>query len=243
MGFPGSPGGPYNVGLLDQRLAVEWIHENIAEFGGDPDRITLVGQSAGAYSVDFYTYAYPHKPLIAGTVQESGTAFAGFFITQANIAEAWYITAQAVGCANSSSPDETVMSCMKKANWQDLVAASPHVLPTQSFWPTIDNKIIFENYTQRSEIGEVAKVPLLIGNNDNESGLFEIELLIYNISDSLYGPHFDLVHITCPAGQRANASIQNDMPTWQYRWFGNFPDLRLTENPDSGAWHGEESQY
>lgn len=241
LGFPGSPGGPYNAALLDQRLAIEWIYENIAGFGGDPDRITLVGQSAGAYSVDFYTYAYPHNSLIAGTIQESGTAFAGFFINQTNIAEAWYTTTQGVGCGNSTSPVDAVMSCMKKVSWEDLLNASPRGDPTRSFWPTIDNKVIFENYTERSAMGEIAKVPILIGNNDNESGLFVIDFLIFNLSDPIgYGPHFDLVHITCPAGQRANASIENGLPTWRYRWFGDFPDLRLTQNPDSGAWHGEE---
>ena len=243
FGFPGSQGGPYNVGLLDQRLAIEWIHQNIAGFGGDPDRIVLVGQSAGAYSVDYYTYSYPRNSLISGVIEESGTAFAEVVINQTNVAGAWDVTAQAVGCGKSSMSVDTVMNCMKKARWQDLLAASPSGRSTQSFWPTIDDKIIFENYTERSEIGEVAKVPLLIGNNDNESGLFEIDFLIYNITDPLYGPHFDLVHINCPAGQRANASIENNVPTWRYRWFGDFPDLRLTEDPDSGAWHGEESKF
>lgn len=47
-----------------QRLAVEWVHQNIANFGGDPDRILLFGQSAGAVSVDTYSYAvrYPDPP-------------------------------------------------------------------------------------------------------------------------------------------------------------------------------------
>lgn len=43
--------------LIRQRLAIEWVYDNIANFGGDPDRILLFGQSAGAASVDTYSYA------------------------------------------------------------------------------------------------------------------------------------------------------------------------------------------
>ncbi|TDZ30760.1 Acetylcholinesterase [Colletotrichum trifolii] len=61
FGFPHAAGldpKEQNLGLLDQRLAVEWVRDNIAHFGGDPARILLWGQSAGAAAVSYYQYAY-----------------------------------------------------------------------------------------------------------------------------------------------------------------------------------------
>jgi len=45
--------------MQDQRLAVEWIHENIASFGGSPSLITIFGQSSGSVAVDYWAFAYP----------------------------------------------------------------------------------------------------------------------------------------------------------------------------------------
>jgi carboxylesterase type B len=57
FGFPGCPNLPdMNAGILDMRMAVEWIRDNIENFGGDLSRITLFGNSAGAAGVDYYAY-------------------------------------------------------------------------------------------------------------------------------------------------------------------------------------------
>jgi carboxylesterase type B len=55
-----------NFGFLDMRAAVEWVHANIAQFGGDPERITLFGQSAGSVAVDAYSFAYPNDTIVKG---------------------------------------------------------------------------------------------------------------------------------------------------------------------------------
>lgn len=76
FGQPNAPGlTDQNVGLQDQRLAVEWARDNIAAFGGDPERIIIWGQSAGSISVDYYSFTYPDDPIAAGMSLDSGTSF------------------------------------------------------------------------------------------------------------------------------------------------------------------------
>lgn len=62
-----------NAGLLDQRLALEWVRDNIAAFGGDPERVTIAGESAGAASVAFHLVSRPSHPLFARAIVQSGT--------------------------------------------------------------------------------------------------------------------------------------------------------------------------
>jgi carboxylesterase type B len=58
-----------NFGILDLDAVVQWVHDNIAAFGGDPARITLFGQSAGSGAIDIYTYWHPQDTIIKGDHQ------------------------------------------------------------------------------------------------------------------------------------------------------------------------------
>jgi acetylcholinesterase len=77
FGWPNAKGlrsDELNLGYLDQRLAIEWVRGNIHAFGGDCERITLWGHSAGAVSVDSYGFSYAHDPIVSGMILSSGTA-------------------------------------------------------------------------------------------------------------------------------------------------------------------------
>ena len=75
FGFPGAPDTDTNLGLRDQRLAAEWVRDNIAAFGGSPKKIVITGQSSGAAVVDWWSYTYKHDPIIHGLIGTSGNAF------------------------------------------------------------------------------------------------------------------------------------------------------------------------
>ncbi len=236
-----------NLGLLDQRLAVEWVRDNIPAFGGDASRITIFGQSAGSASIDYYSYAYTKDPIIAGMIQESGTINGFGTVSKTAANGAWFNVTAAVGCGSASSNSSDVLACMRTKTPAAILNAIPQAKPgavtggLSNFGPAVDDITVFSDYDARSAAGNFIKVPLLTGNADYEAGLFATTAALANVTyPPIFWTEFDLSVFTCPASERANISIAAGVPTWRYRWFGDFPNLRLTSVPDSGAWHASE---
>jgi len=67
-----------NVGLMDQLLALQWVHDHIADFGGDPDRVTIQGESAGSASVTYHLLSPLSQPYFHQAIAESGSALSGW---------------------------------------------------------------------------------------------------------------------------------------------------------------------
>ena len=74
----GSANAPGNYGLKDQALALKWVHDNIEKFGGDPNKVTLIGHSAGGASVHLHMVSNSTRNYFRAGVSMSGTAFNGF---------------------------------------------------------------------------------------------------------------------------------------------------------------------
>jgi cholinesterase len=219
------------------------VRDNIAGFGGDPSRIVLFGQSAGAEAVDFYSYAWTSDPIVKGLILQSGTT--GLKAYPKEYTEAsWYNVTSTLGCGDSSSNSTLVFECMRRQTTEDIQKAIPlQLVPggSAAFWPTIDETTVFSDYPALGAAGKFIKVPMLIGNTGNEAGFFRAIADIYGLyeSDSFWN-QFNLATFVCPSAARANFSISANLPTWRYRYFGSFPDLQIQYNPDSGAYHSSE---
>ncbi|TDZ54530.1 Acetylcholinesterase [Colletotrichum trifolii] len=242
FGFPGAPDEPQNLGLRDQRAAVEWVRDNIAGFGGDPAKITIAGQSSGGVSVDYWAYAYAEDPIVNGLIAPSGNAFS-FPVNSPEVPERnWNTIVTAVNCSIS----EDVMECMRAVSWQDIKTAAAAVRPTSSssvlrsippFYPGVDNETVFADYVSLTEAGKFAKLPVLMGNDDNEDGYYRIPAYGNGVVPTAEQvTSFLLESFTCPNYYQANARLERGVSAWVYRYFGDWDNTRLF--PTSGAYHG-----
>jgi len=153
-GFASPPNATtHNYGLLDQRLAVEWVRDNIAGFGGDVSRITLFGQSAGSASVDIYSYAWTADPVVNAFIEESGSV--GVLTGGDDQAtEKWYNVSMALGCGGPEAA-ATSEACVRTKNISDVVTALSTV--PAGFIPVVDNVTIFADYAARGSAGQFVK--------------------------------------------------------------------------------------
>ncbi|CAN8095427.1 unnamed protein product [Discula destructiva] len=246
FGFPNAPEIPdQNLGLLDQRLAIEWVRDNIEGFGGDPRRITIFGESAGGRSVDLYAFAHTEDPIVNGMISQSGTVV---YSPVPPVNEApWFAVSADLGCGGADAGPATV-ACMRTKDAQDIMdtwerISSGVITFTSGFGPASDGKLAFADVQARSTSGNFIKRPYLVGSNDFEMGLiralpgFGGGSVSPNASDEVLQRATEIA-FGCGAARSAQDRALNGVPTWRYRYMGVWENTALA--PGAGAYHSGE---
>ncbi|PKL70878.1 MAG: carboxylesterase family protein [Methanomicrobiales archaeon HGW-Methanomicrobiales-1] len=169
---------PYNVsgnyGLLDQIAAMQWVQRNIGQFGGDPSRVTIFGQSAGGESILIHMVSPQSTGLYQQAIVESGTFWTNgaeidSLNSKADAEQLGETYAQSLGY---SGPD--AIAQMRKLSSSEIANATPwpaspfQMVNSRHFEPTIDGWLIPDSPDKLFSLHRENPVPLIIGNNADD---------------------------------------------------------------------------
>jgi carboxylesterase type B len=161
-----------NYGLWDQSLLLNWVRDNVEHFGGDPNKITVFGESAGSFSTSWQTVSPHSRDLFQNAILMSGSIFAPWFY-DGDTVNVSLTVATKVGCNSKDSAE--VVSCMKLKSNAELLTAIKNLeyegIVHHGFTPRMDNDF-FPQSTVEDLIKSSPPKPTIIGATKDELGLF-----------------------------------------------------------------------
>ena len=199
-----------NYGTMDQIAAMQWIHDNIAQFGGDPANITILGQSAGAMSVKTLLISPLSRNLVAGAIIQSGGGIGLTGLSPDNaIPQSTY---DALGKDVMDNAGLTSLEAMRTAPAEEVYKISGW------FSPHNDGKVLLEDFDHALYDGSMAPVPVMIGYNKDDMGMLAGESVdrFCAVRDSL------------------------GFPVYEYEFLRELPSDEAHPASNAGAFHSAE---
>ncbi|CAH1112871.1 unnamed protein product [Psylliodes chrysocephalus] len=171
FGFVGTDDGiiPLNLGLKDQRLAIEWVNKNIELFGGNPNQVVIVGESAGSVAVGYHILSQrPDENLFHAAIMQSGTPISGI-LKQSDPDSAAFNLGKLVNNSFSSNSTSELLTVLQNADANDILATGI------SGAVAVEKEGLFSSHGYQAFVEKkYKKIPVLIGFNSEEGIVFTL---------------------------------------------------------------------
>ena len=165
---------PANVGLFDQHMALKWINQNIAAFGGNPNKVTIFGESAGGMSVGYQTLYDGNKGLFYRAISQSGTVGRTLHDRKENELYFIPILSKNLGCPMLGK--DKLVQCLIDSDADSLFSNST-VIPV-NLHPSVDRDFIKAQPGNLLETGRYNKVPYLFSTTSGTVISYQNRILI-----------------------------------------------------------------
>ena len=161
-----------NYGLLDMIEGLKWVKENVAAFGGDPSKVTIMGESAGAIAVSMLCASPLAKGLFRGAISESGGSFCPVDAVRVDNNGIRDVQgSEQYGLDWMKRIGVSSLAELRKTPWETLVSDEQSG-GVGGFWPTVDGYVLPDDQYKMYEAGNYNDVNILVGTNSDEGAMF-----------------------------------------------------------------------